>query len=430
MMILGQCTSSKILRICICMPVHLVTIQVRSGTQPMRALGTTIEIPRREALSRFEYYLPLTDTLAYGPDPSGHLRELSDSFGHDILNLATLASRLLWYEGVVPLRRRPHELVAVSVDSETYFVMLQTACDIMADVVSTVRGVKRSTPFESFHKLNQWALRHPGGVNAGFEFLSSKFAWFDQINAVRTKLVHRGGDSWIYTEGRRFHWDIMLPGKKVRLGTFLLSLLQNLTGSLLAFSGVLAERVMRRIDLQRLPNKTVISGAYVPGLHHLLEEYTVPRRLGRTVNAQCLAMCQGYVEAACLGYPDGFWWQLLVDLGEALGVPPGTDDSSKFCSNAIFDCKFVFAVGDHRYGVVACEEVRTGDKWLQGAAASAAKFSGAQKLSRTVMVGRTSDPDPPEFLPGDEHALVVDDDPHSAAVKVLARFGTGKSVPG
>lgn len=105
-MILGQCTSSGILRICICMPVHLVTIRVRSRTQPMRALGTTIELPRREPLSRFEYYLPLTDTLAYCPDPSGHLRELSDSFGHDILNLATLASRLLWYEGVVPRAKK------------------------------------------------------------------------------------------------------------------------------------------------------------------------------------------------------------------------------------------------------------------------------------------------------------------------------------
>jgi hypothetical protein len=258
----------------------------------MRALGTTIEIDRREPLSRFEYYLHLTDALSNCPDPSGHLKELSDSFGHDILNLATLAGRLLWYEGVVPTTRRAYEVVAVSVDSEAYFVMLQTACDIMADVVSTLGGVVRSTPFESFHNLNQWALRNPGRVKPGFRFLVGRHAWFDQINGIRTKLVHRGGDSWIYTDRARFHWDIMFPGKRVGPGTFLLSLLQRLTGSALEFSKILAETVMPRMKLQQLPTKTVISGAYVPALHHLLEKYKVPPRRGRLLNAKCLAMCQ------------------------------------------------------------------------------------------------------------------------------------------
>jgi hypothetical protein len=68
----------------------------------MRVLGTTIEVARRERLSRFQYYLQLTDALSKCSDPYGHLKELADSFGHDLLNLATLAGRLLRYEGVVP----------------------------------------------------------------------------------------------------------------------------------------------------------------------------------------------------------------------------------------------------------------------------------------------------------------------------------------
>lgn len=81
----------------------------------MPALGTTTEISRREHLSRFEYYLRLADALANRQDASGHLKELTDSFGHDILNLATLAGRLLWYEGVTPDMWRSHDLVAVAV---------------------------------------------------------------------------------------------------------------------------------------------------------------------------------------------------------------------------------------------------------------------------------------------------------------------------
>lgn len=88
----------------------------------MPALGTTVERDRRERLSRFEYYLRLADALFNRADDSGHLRQLGHSFGHDVLNLATLAGRLLWYEGVTPDMWRSHDLVAVGVDAETYLV--------------------------------------------------------------------------------------------------------------------------------------------------------------------------------------------------------------------------------------------------------------------------------------------------------------------
>jgi hypothetical protein len=82
------------------------------------------------------------------------LKQLAHSFGHDVLNLATLAGRLLWYEGVTPDMWRSHDLVAVAVDAEAYFVMLQTACDIMADVVPTLGARPGQAPSDSFHKLN------------------------------------------------------------------------------------------------------------------------------------------------------------------------------------------------------------------------------------------------------------------------------------
>ena len=390
----------------------------------VRALGTTIELGRRDILSSFEYYLRLTDALTNCPDPSGHLKEVGISFGHDVLNLATLAGRLLWYEGVVPITRRAHELVAVSVDSEAYFVMLQTACDIMADAVCSLGGVSRSTPFDSFHKLNQWALRNPDRVKPGFHFLAAKHSWFDQINGVRTKLVHRGGDSWIYTDRARFHWDIMFPGKKVSLGTYLLSMLQRLTASALEISKVLAEAVMPRRQLQRFPEKTVISGAYVPALHHLLRKYELPRRRGILLNAKCLAMCQDYVDAAFLGYPDGFWWHFLLRLCELLSAEPSLGGPIFLSSERIHDCKFVFTSKNAVYGVVACDEVIVGTKWLKGAAASADNFLATQHLSRAVLVGRFQDGTPPESLPGNKTAVVVDRDPESAAHRACASLAT------
>jgi len=123
------------------------------------ALGTTVERDLRERLSRFEYYVRLADALSNRADDSGHLKQLAHSFGHDILNLATLAGRLLWYEGVTPDMWRSHDLVAVAVDAEAYFVMLQTACDIMADVVTTLGAKPGQAPLDSFHRPNEWAIR-------------------------------------------------------------------------------------------------------------------------------------------------------------------------------------------------------------------------------------------------------------------------------
>src|SRR5260370_41895981 len=127
----------------------------------MLALGTTVERDRRQSLSRFEYYLRLADALSNRADESGHLKQLAHSFGRDILNLATLAGRLLWYEGVTPDMWRSHDLVAVAVDAEAYFVMLQQACDIMADVIPTLGTKPSQHPSTRFLNLNHRRTHNP-----------------------------------------------------------------------------------------------------------------------------------------------------------------------------------------------------------------------------------------------------------------------------
>jgi hypothetical protein len=249
---------------------HCLTTLVRFASVP--ALGTTVERDRRQAHGRFEYYLRLADALSNRVDDSEHLKQLAHSFGHDILNLATLAGRLIWYEGVTPDMWRSHDLVAVSVDAETYFVMLQTACDIMADVIATLGTKPGQAPSDSFHRLNEWAIRHPWRLKPEFHFLACRLLWFDEINSVRTKLVHRGGNVWVYTERTRFEWAIHSPGQKVRRGKYLLSALGQLTQSMLEFSKVLADVVLPRHELRKCEKKVLISGVHVPALYHLLQK--------------------------------------------------------------------------------------------------------------------------------------------------------------
>lgn len=133
---------------------------------------------------------------------------------------------------------------------------------------------------------------HPWRLKPEFRLLASRLPWFDQINGVRTKLVHRGGDAWVYTERIRFEWDVWIPGHRVSRGKYLLATIQSLTLSMLEFSKVLAEAVLPRCELQHCEKKTAISGVYVPALYHLLRAYRIPTPLDNLQqNARWLAVC-------------------------------------------------------------------------------------------------------------------------------------------
>jgi hypothetical protein len=169
----------------------------------MSALGVPVDITRGDALNRFQFYLDLADALFCKEHPgSAHLKELADSFSHDVLNLAALAGRMLWYEGVTPDVWHSHDLIAVSVDLEAYYVMLQCACDIMADVIVTLGVPKKGQgPSDSFHRLNQWASKNPARLDPLYrELVAQPLPWFDEINSIRTGLVHRGKTPLVCTQ--------------------------------------------------------------------------------------------------------------------------------------------------------------------------------------------------------------------------------------
>lgn len=202
----------------------------------MSALGVPTRIPRGSDLTRFQFYLGLADALANREHKeSTHLKELSDSFGHDVLNLATLAGRLLWFEGVTPEMWRSHDLVGVSVDVESYYVMLQCACDIMADCVATLGcGTRRGQiPRESFHRLTEWAAKNSNRLVPSYRrLLADGLDWFREINARRTEVVHRGKKVLVYTDRVSFNWGKLLPG------------LAKITTSLLKFSEQLGSVIL------------------------------------------------------------------------------------------------------------------------------------------------------------------------------------------
>lgn len=284
-----------------------------------RALGTTIILEEGQCPTRFERYLLLPDVLIAAADKSGkpELADLAKSFSNDVLNLAALAGRLLWYEGVSPDVWRSPDLITVSVDIEAYFVMLQTACDIMADAIATLSDLRKQKLHDSFHSLTNWIPKNQGRIPAEFHFVGGQLPWFDVINSVRTKLVHQGGDVWVFTNRVQFSWSV--HGRKwkgiprLTSDAYLLPELSALTHSVLCFSRRLAGSVCRFTGVKP-SKKNFISGVFVPAIEHL-SHYTAPQKSrGLTISGKCLVSLEDYATAAAFGYPDGFWWNFLLKL--------------------------------------------------------------------------------------------------------------------
>jgi hypothetical protein len=81
--------------------------RVRFPIMP-RALGLLIKIAADQDIVERDSAAPQAERIA----------ELAHSFAHDVLNLAVLASRLLWYEALPPDMTRSPDLVAVGTDTE------------------------------------------------------------------------------------------------------------------------------------------------------------------------------------------------------------------------------------------------------------------------------------------------------------------------
>ena len=404
----------------------------------MPALARLVERKSREALTRYEYYLPLSDVLMTLSErntvpEAAHCGELAESFANDILNLANLSSRLLWMEGVSPDVWRSPDLVTVAVDTESYFVMLQSACDVMADVIATLGAIKKGqVPSESFHRLNNWARENSGRLQPPYRAITSaKLWWFDEINGVRTKIVHRGGHIWTYTERISFIWSVHPPekGKKRKSGNRLLMALHSLTTHLLKYSSKLAHVIAQNRGFTRLPKRHALSGVFVPALHHLLEEYSVPL-VRNTVNAKCLQVCGDYPTAASFGYPDGFWWRVLRGLSECVGAPPLAASMPLNAGGQVHDYVVVFQYSGHRCGIVACEEMVFGEKWVKEALAATEKHTEDYGLDSTVVVARLrKDESSVSKIP---FPYVISETPHDAVeevAKLWAAASPGQTTP-
>jgi hypothetical protein len=361
-----------------------------------RALGTTVTLEPGEPLGRYDQYLLLSDVLfEAGKQTSNvHLEQLATSFGHDILNLAVLAGRLLWYEGVSPDVWRSHDLIPVSVDIETYFVMLQEACDVMADVIVTLAIKKKGqAPYDSFHQLKNWIARNPNRLNDQFGFVGNPLPWFNVVNDVRTKLVHRGGMVWVYTNRLQFQWSVHgEQWKGIRRLTnenFLLPELKSLTRALLRFSRRLARAVSEFTGVVA-PRTHVINGVFVPALRHLFT-YEVPHRSKRLVLAgKCLAACGDYAVAADIGYPDGFWWEFLISIAELFGNGPHNISVSLGPGDGVSGATGVFNYQNHLHGVLMYDEIGPSqNKWSEARTTFDSFVQAWGWLESAVLVGQT-----------------------------------------
>jgi len=405
-----------------------------------RALGTLVKIRGYERLSRYQYYVSLPDLLmdSVERDPSvpnaERLAELAHSFAHDVLNLAVLASRVLWHEALTPDMSRSPDLVAVGTDVESYFLFLKAACDLLAEITVEMgvdAGRRGQVPTGSFHDLSRWIKDNPSRIDARFHFLAQDSQWFDELHGIRTNLAHRGYDTLIYTNRVYFSFGTAPFGRvetsilrkdqgeaaesrKIAISP-LLPLIKRFTQSTLRVSDQLTDAVIAHLRLAQ-PSKThALCGVYVPALHGL-NAYEPPTKSPRLqITVDCLHECGDYHHAAKIGFPDGHWWQFLVGLSECFNVRPiYIGPFSEGPPDTLVDWKVIFAPGGKKLGIVARDAISSDKRWLESAHGNLQKFIGEAQLEGATLVARTVHK-ASEALRPPGFPLVVSDRPSEAA---------------
>lgn len=383
-----------------------------------RALGKLVKLPGSEKLSRYHYYLRLPDLLmdAVERDPGSaraeRLAQLAHSFAHDALNLAVLASRLLWYEALTADMSRSPDLVSVGTDAESFFLFLKAACDLLAEItveVAVDAGMKGQVPSGSFDELARWVRDNPARIDPAFHFLARELEWFDELHGIRTNLAHRGYDILTYTDRVRFSFftapfgrtetrllreERGLPARSDRHTlTPLLSFVKRLSQSMLRVADQIATASLGRLGLQA-PSKThALCGVYVPALHGL-DAYEPPVASPRLkIIADCLQTCEEYLTANKIGFPDRYWWQFLIALSEHFGTCPAyIGRFGEGPRDVLVDWKIIFVLDGKRLGIVARDVMGTEKMWLEGAQKNLEEFASDAQLVRAVLVARRAIP--------------------------------------
>jgi hypothetical protein len=424
----------------------------------VRALGTLVQITD-EPDPKTDFDLPICDVLLdlVEQDLLGAcaltFSEIAYSFADDILSLATIGARLLWYEGVTPNMTRSPDLVGVSVDAESYLVSLRTAYDILTQAFAhfaAAAGAKGTIPSQSFHDLLKWT-RKPGRldkIDERFRFVTEYFDEFLLLKEMRDRIVHNGYHTNIFTNRTSFRLTLMpggaahlrvlrirqklqdiaddlVEGKKQKRPIFqrpLLAFLKASTLSLLAFANQMA------LGIEQLQNRArskthVISGVYVPALHHLLSykqppvaEKDSPEQHRARVSAWLLLEARDYLGAIEWGYPDGHWWKFLTRFASFFKIPPSISSPVRHESGILLGWHLVFTERDQRFGLSLRDGVLRDANWLAGERGRLAVFAAQAKLTRALLVaqhaGQLEDDSVPEKIPDD---FIIEGDPAQAA---------------
>ncbi len=429
-----------------------------------RALASLVKLRDEDALTWDYYPLPLCDILLDlverdidGPDAL-ILSQIAHSLGHDFLNLATLAGKLLWCEAVTPHMSRSTDLVAISVDAESYLVFLRSACDVMALALVHfgVEPRKRGTVSgDSFHRLLNWTMKGPDRINyfyESFRFFVQHSDWFMELKDIRDKLVHQGFNLNTYTDRALLELILMPSGEaelkllhggykqedyredKPRFRRYpLISFLKGLTLNVLGLAKQIALAIAKQRECE--PSRThLLNGVYVPALHHLASyKQPVKRRLLQPaelhrmhIAAWYLLQAGDYLSSLSYSYPDGFCWRFLIRFSEFFKNPPAYISEPEHAGSwALVRWLLVFRDGDLSYALSIRDFVLLKTDWLKAAKLDLDKFAEVKGACRAVLVAnRVLYPAEPAIMEKPLTDIVIETDPSVAAEKAFAKLKT------
>ena len=119
------------------------------------------------------------------------------------------------------------------------------------------------------------------------------------------------------------------------------------------------------------------------------------------------------MEAAFIGYPDGYWWRVLLTISRALSVAPSAVNIPVNIGGEVEECVFVFSSNGMSCAFVGYEQIEP--NWLEYITKRAIQLQTAYNAERAAIIVCKMDGKAPDDLPDRKVPFIICGDPIEAA---------------
>ncbi len=195
------------------MAIKKVIYGVIVNVDPKKLASNQINLSLVDILTSVEIQNP----GYFKSNKGGLIKNAMNGIIRDIVNLSVLLERMeLVYQNTHTNLLKDKDMLWISCDIETYFMLLRSIADSLAIIICKSSRFSGQVP-ASFNKLKECILKHQDRIEKEFYnlFVNDDVSWFDELKDIRDNIIHHNANTIIYKNQNSYYFSINLGGKNI-----------------------------------------------------------------------------------------------------------------------------------------------------------------------------------------------------------------------